>query len=272
MAKRKSGPKQQASPVVGVPNGPPPGAGTSGSATTPTTIPRRQLLRLCDLIHEAVVNHHAALINVGHRDELAVGYAAKADRLAGEFDQHIGQCLKIVAGLNPPAGTLEAVVLADLQAVASCLQANGSVPFRRRLDQLWRAGQRLRAAVDAVPLRPLLEEVEYPQPPPESSQPAAAAKPLRRRRARSPRPRWKSDLGELWLGDTLCKRYRQRAERQRLVLEAFQEDGWPSRIDSPLPAGDRAVLSNTLRRLNTGNAQIVFESDGREGIIWRKRM
>jgi hypothetical protein len=273
MAKRKAGPKQKNSPAVGGLSGPPSGAGTAGGTMTPKTIPRRKLLRLCELIHEVCATWQAAGISAHQGNTLVTQrYAAEAERLAGEFDQHLGQCRATLAGLNPPGGTPEAAVLSDLRAVASCLQANGNLPFGGRLNQLWAAGRQLRAAVDAVPLRPLIEALEYPQPPPESSQPTADDKTLRRRRARSPRPRWKSDLGELWLGDTLSKRYRQRAERQRLVLDAFQEEGWPSRIDSPLPSGDRAVLSNTLRRLNSGDTQIVFESDGREGILWRKRM
>jgi hypothetical protein len=42
-------------------------------------------------------------------------------------------------------------------------------------------------------------------------------------------------LFELWVGDVMVKRLDIRAKSQSLILRAFQEEGWPARIDNPIP-------------------------------------
>src|SRR5262245_38877017 len=49
-------------------------------------------------------------------------------------------------------------------------------------------------------------------------------------------PCWDPECGLLTARDK-TKRYRLPAERQRTILSAFQEEGWPTRIDAPLPEG-----------------------------------
>jgi len=57
-----------------------------------------------------------------------------------------------------------------------------------------------------------------------------------------------------------------------LVLETFEEEGWPPRIDDPLPGGrDQQRLHATIRSLKTGLRCITFYADGTgEGFAWRR--
>lgn len=89
------------------------------------------------------------------------------------------------------------------------------------------------------------------------------------------KPRWDAQRGEFWFGGRLCKRFRQQAQNQRLVLAAFEEECWPNRIDDPLPpdpeVDHRQRLADTVRRLND-NPLIRFELDGTgEGILYAAR-
>jgi hypothetical protein len=87
------------------------------------------------------------------------------------------------------------------------------------------------------------------------------------------RPRWDASRRELWFGGERCKRFRQPTKTQELILSAFEKEGWPDRIDDPLPAGPdddpRQRLSDAVRKLNN-NRYLRFELDGTsEGILWR---
>src|SRR5437762_9182913 len=48
-------------------------------------------------------------------------------------------------------------------------------------------------------------------------------------------PRWDGLRRQLWVDSALVKHFRQPASSQERILAAFQEDGWPPRIDDPLP-------------------------------------
>ncbi|MEK6677603.1 MAG: hypothetical protein AABZ47_18360 [Planctomycetota bacterium] len=79
-------------------------------------------------------------------------------------------------------------------------------------------------------------------------------------------PFWDKQRRELRFGDKVCKRFRTRATNQELVLQSFQELGWPPRIDDPLTPGKRY---ETIRQLNEKNEVIKFSSDGSgESICW----
>jgi hypothetical protein len=89
-------------------------------------------------------------------------------------------------------------------------------------------------------------------------------------------PFYDRDQRELWARGQLVKRYRQRAPDQETILLAFQELGWPRRIDDPLtrhPGKDSTErLGGVVARLNHHQKKplIRFERDGTgEGIIWR---
>ena len=86
-------------------------------------------------------------------------------------------------------------------------------------------------------------------------------------------PVW--DGRSLWLGRKLVKRFGQPATSQTLILAAFQEQGWASRIDDPLPGGDnvdpRERLKEAVRGLNRfqKNRLIRFFRDGTgKGVMW----
>ena len=47
-------------------------------------------------------------------------------------------------------------------------------------------------------------------------------------------PFWDRDRKELRIGSFVVKRFRWPAENQERVLNAFQEEGWPSRINDTI--------------------------------------
>jgi len=88
-------------------------------------------------------------------------------------------------------------------------------------------------------------------------------------------PHWNAESRVLSVGGRIVKRFRVPSRNQQAVLSAFEEEGWPHRIDDPLPyrAGLKAKyrLHFTIGRLNRGGAQPVirFLGDGTgEGICW----
>jgi hypothetical protein len=88
-------------------------------------------------------------------------------------------------------------------------------------------------------------------------------------------PRWDDQRHELWLGDILVKRFKWRAANQESLLAAFQEEGWPARIDDPLPpvadTDPKRRLSDAIKCLNRKQARplIRFSGDGTgEGVLW----
>jgi hypothetical protein len=91
-------------------------------------------------------------------------------------------------------------------------------------------------------------------------------------------PCWDGRLHELRLGQALVKVFRLPSPNQEAVLLAFQEEGWPPRIDDPLPPqGDmepKRRLHDTIKSLNRRQKKrlIRFMGDGTgEGIRWELR-
>jgi hypothetical protein len=87
-------------------------------------------------------------------------------------------------------------------------------------------------------------------------------------------PVWDHDRRELRLGEALVKLYRQPARNQERILAAFQEDGWPPRIDNPL-SGSAEVsaldrLHEAVKKLNRQRRRLLrFRSDGNGlGVQW----
>jgi hypothetical protein len=88
-------------------------------------------------------------------------------------------------------------------------------------------------------------------------------------------PQWDSVRRVLSVNGRTIKHFRVPSRNQEAVLVAFEEEGWPQRIDDPLPfrAGLNAKyrLHFTIRRLNHGGKQqlIRFFGDGTgEGVCW----
>lgn len=86
---------------------------------------------------------------------------------------------------------------------------------------------------------------------------------------------WDPNLRELRVGKRVVKRFRVPAPIQELILTAFQEEGWPSRIDDPLspapsiyPKQRLHAAINSLNR-NQKIPLLHFRGDGNgSGICW----
>lgn len=89
-------------------------------------------------------------------------------------------------------------------------------------------------------------------------------------------PRWDPVLRELYLGTALVKRFKRPAPHQELILTALQEEGWPVRIDDPLPHSPgqdaRQRLHEAIKGLNRHQAipLLRFVGDGTgKGLRWQ---
>ena len=89
------------------------------------------------------------------------------------------------------------------------------------------------------------------------------------------RPAWDAHRRLILCGDRVVKRFRGPAKNQTLILDAFQEEGWPGRIDDPLAPGPdddpSARLRDAVRRLNRRQCYPVlrFCADGTgQGVCW----
>lgn len=88
-------------------------------------------------------------------------------------------------------------------------------------------------------------------------------------------PHWDPKLHELRLDGQLVKRFKVPARNQEIILTAFEEEGWPSRIDDPLPPlpeqNPKRRLQDTIKSLNRNqkNGLIRLMGDGTgQGIRW----
>ena len=94
---------------------------------------------------------------------------------------------------------------------------------------------------------------------------------------KSDRPLWCADRRELSFNSTIVKQFRVPARNQTKVLQAFQEEDWPDRIDDPLPpigaTTPQQRIRDTSRALNKNqrNSLIRFLSDGTgTGVVWTR--
>ena len=86
-------------------------------------------------------------------------------------------------------------------------------------------------------------------------------------------PTWDPDGRRLLWGGRVLKVYHHSAAEQQLILAAFEEQGWPNRIDDPLSPkfllDSVERLHNTIRSLNDRLEGIRFHCDGSgTGIRW----
>lgn len=91
----------------------------------------------------------------------------------------------------------------------------------------------------------------------------------------SAKPLWDSDLRELRYETHIVKRYRVPSPNQQMVLASFEEEGWPTRVDDPLPPhpelDPKRRLHDTIKSLNRHqqNPLLRFYGDGTgEGVRW----
>lgn len=99
--------------------------------------------------------------------------------------------------------------------------------------------------------------------------------PIGRSKPHTAHPTWNSDRQELWHRGLLIKQFRIPSPNQVAVLSAFEEEGWPSRIDDPLPPrpdqDPKRRLNDTIRNLNRSqkNHVVRFVGDGSgQGVLW----
>jgi hypothetical protein len=88
-------------------------------------------------------------------------------------------------------------------------------------------------------------------------------------------PRWDSDSRELWYLDRLVKQFRVPSPNQEIVIMSFEEEGWPTGIDDPLPhhvdRDPKQRLHDTIRSLNRNQKHrlLKFKGNGTgQGVIW----
>jgi hypothetical protein len=88
-------------------------------------------------------------------------------------------------------------------------------------------------------------------------------------------PLWDERRRTLFLKGQVVKRFRWVAANQQTILSAFQEEGWPARIDDPLSPSPSLVskqrLSDTIKWLNRkqANRLLRFRGDGSgQGVLW----
>jgi hypothetical protein len=80
----------------------------------------------------------------------------------------------------------------------------------------------------------------------------------------------------LWYGGQIVKKCPRSARNLILILQAFQEEGWKSRIDDPLPPSKgkdpSGRLRDAVRGLNAIQSVLLFRADGAgEGVLWGLR-
>jgi hypothetical protein len=90
-----------------------------------------------------------------------------------------------------------------------------------------------------------------------------------------PPPQWDRQRRVLRVGGCIVKHYRLPSPNQEAILSAFQEEGWPCRIDDPLPHHEehdsKYRLKFTIHRLNDHQKHrlLRFSGDGTgEGVCW----
>jgi hypothetical protein len=88
-------------------------------------------------------------------------------------------------------------------------------------------------------------------------------------------PKWDHQRRQLRVGGDIVKEFKLPSPNQETVLMAFEEEGWPPRIDDPLPPlpqlDPRRRLHDTIKALNRKQKHylIRFMGDGSgEGIRW----
>lgn len=94
---------------------------------------------------------------------------------------------------------------------------------------------------------------------------------------RAARPSWDRARRVLMFAGHVIKRFNWPARNQELILTAFEEMGWPERIDDPLPVTEgisqKDRLHDTIKCLNRKRLikSIRFAGDGTgQGVCWRR--
>ncbi len=91
-------------------------------------------------------------------------------------------------------------------------------------------------------------------------------------------PHYNSKTRTLTINGKVARKFRWAASNQEKILMAFQEEGWPTRIDDPLPSDSEICpkrrLHDTIKCLNHGQRCkgtwfVRFRGDGTgQGVLW----
>lgn len=84
-------------------------------------------------------------------------------------------------------------------------------------------------------------------------------------------PSWDSASRELRFGGQTIRQVRvmRKPSNVQRLLDAFQAQGWPPRIDNPLPGTDENQLNQALRQLKRNLSGITFRSQqGGKAVCW----
>ena len=89
-------------------------------------------------------------------------------------------------------------------------------------------------------------------------------------------PFWDHENRQLWYANRMVREFHPSAFNLMLLLRAFQEDGWPPKIDDPLERSTSKDRSGRLRKaiegLNKAQRTLRFWADGTgESIRWEPR-
>jgi hypothetical protein len=152
-----------------------------------------------------------------------------------------------------------------------------SVPasFRRHFAEpdtprLWHDTSFVLTDAGVVFAHSLADQTIGSEPSPNHTPTAPAALP----RSSTDKPSWDKDRRELRFRGQLVKAFRLPALNQELVLDSFEEEGWPEFIDDPLPPAQgldpRRRLQATIKALNRHQetALIRFRGNGTERVFW----
>lgn len=85
-------------------------------------------------------------------------------------------------------------------------------------------------------------------------------------------PDWNTKTGVLRFNGHVAREIIGTAKNLRLLLDSFEEQHWPARIDSPFPPGRKSrQLRDTVDTLTDNLQLITFCCDGTgEGVTWRE--
>jgi hypothetical protein len=82
----------------------------------------------------------------------------------------------------------------------------------------------------------------------------------------TPKLCWNRELRTLYFGNKAIKILKNSAQNQVAILDAFQELGWPLRIDDPLPPkpglNAKRRLCDAIESLHDGLIGVRFHGDG----------
>ncbi|QDT67466.1 hypothetical protein MalM25_03650 [Planctomycetes bacterium MalM25] len=85
------------------------------------------------------------------------------------------------------------------------------------------------------------------------------------------KPEWDAASGKLFYNGVLVREVSAGATNLRRILDSFQELGWPSRIDDPLPGGPNPErLKNACKKFRDGAEMLEIRPDGTgKGSLWQ---